>query len=337
MNDYPLVIAVPSKGRLQENAAAFFARAGLPVRQARGGRDYRGSLVGVPGAEILFLSAAEIVSQLASGGAHLGVTGEDLLREGVDRVEEKLELITPLGFGNANVVVAVPQSWIDVRNMADLDEVAHAMRARHGRRLRVATKYLNLTRRFFAEKGVLEYRIVESPGATEAAPQSGTADVIVDITTTGATLAANGLKVLDDGTILRSEANLVASLGASWGERARVVARTVLSRIAAEEVGRTTREVRAGIDPDRPEIADMAARFGTSRPAGRASATELILHCPTDAVFAVVDGLLAAGAEDVAVHRLDYVFRTGEPLISRLFSRIGEEVDGVAAGSAGLP
>ncbi len=322
MSDGPLVIAVPSKGRLQENAAAFFRRAGLPVSQARGSRDYRGTLAGVPDAEILFLSASDIVGQLAAGAAHLGVTGEDLLREGVPDVDGRLELITPLGFGHANVVVAVPQSWIDVRAMADLDEVADEMRARHRRRLRVATKYLNLTRRFFSEKGVVDYRIVESLGATEAAPQSGTADLIVDITTTGATLAANGLKILDDGTILRSEANLVASLAAAWGPTARAVARDVLSRIAAEETARTTREIRAAIEPARVNVQALTERFGASRPAGRRGADELVLHCPVDAVFDVVGELMNSGTEDLTVNTLDYVFSIANPLTERLFRRL---------------
>lgn len=323
MTSDPLVIAVPSKGRLQENAAAFFGRAGLPVSQGRGARDYRGSLAGLPDVEIAFLSAAEIVMQLESGGVHLGVTGEDLLREGIAEPDRKLAWVTPLGFGFANVVVAVPQSWIDVRTMSDLDEVADAMRTRHGRRLRVATKYLNLTRGFFAAKGVLDYRIVESLGATEAAPQSGTAEIIVDITTTGATLAANGLKVLDDGTILRSEANLVASLAAPWGERARSAARTVLARITAEEVARTLREVRAGFDGSDPDLGFAEERFAATVPAGRRLAGEAVLHCPADQVFGLVDELLARGAEDVTVRTLDYVFRTRNPLVERLFARLG--------------
>jgi ATP phosphoribosyltransferase len=153
MSDGPLVVAVPSKGRLQDNAAAFFARAGLTLTQARGARDYRGALGGVPDVEVLFLSAAEIVAQLARGGAHLGITGEDLIREEIADADATVELLTPLGFGQANVVVAVPQAWIDVRTMADLDEVAVDLRARHGRKMRVATKYVNLTRRFFAERG----------------------------------------------------------------------------------------------------------------------------------------------------------------------------------------
>ena len=202
----PFVLAVPSKGRLQEAAHAFFARAGLELVQGRGARDYRGAIAGLPGVEVAYVSSAEIIGQLAGGAAHFGVAGEDLLREKAPDVEARFELLSPLGFGHANVVVAAPKAWIDVRTMADLDDVASAYRAKRGERMRVATKYVNLTRRFFAEHGVADYRIVESLGATEGAPASGAAELIVDITTTGATLAANALKPLDDGTILRSQA-----------------------------------------------------------------------------------------------------------------------------------
>ena len=323
MMDGPLIVAVPSKGRLQENAAAFFARAGLALTQARGAREYRGALGGVPDVEVLFLSAAEIVAQLARGGAHLGITGEDLVREEIADADAVIELLTPLGFGHANVVVAVPQAWIDVRTMADLDEVAVDLRASHGRKMRVATKYVNLTRRFFAERGVADYRIVESLGATEGAPASGAAELIVDITTTGATLAANALRVLDDGTILRSEANLVASLKAPWGTRARGAAATVLTRIAGEEAARTTREIRAGLDPGQSDLDGLAERYDARPPAGREDGRELVLHCPVARVFEVIDELLARGAEDVTVRTLDYVFRPMNPLGERLFKRLG--------------
>ena len=322
--DAPLILAVPSKGRLQENAAAFFARAGLVFAQSRGARDYRGTLAGVPDVEVLFLSASEIVNQLATGGAHLGVTGEDLVREQIAHADAAVEMLTPLGFGHASVVVAVPQAWIDVRTMADLDEVAADLRARHGRKLRVATKYVNLTRRFFAEKGVSDYRIVESLGATEGAPASGSAEIIVDITTTGATLAANALKVLEDGVILRSEANLVAAVAAPWNERARAAACTLLTRIAAEEEARTTREIRAAIDPDRAaELARLAENATVSLPYGLPRGEEAVLHCRAAQVFELVAALQSLGAHDVTVRTVDYLFRAANPLTDRLMRRLG--------------
>jgi ATP phosphoribosyltransferase len=171
----PLILAVPSKGRLQQNAEAFFARAGLELVKPRGARDYRGAIAGFDDVEIAYLSAAEIATQLSQGAAHLGITGEDLIREMIPQSEESVILIAGLGFGFANVVVAVPQAWIDVRTMADLDDVATAFRLKHERKIRLATKYANLTRDFFAAHGIVDYRIVESSGATEAAPAAGTA------------------------------------------------------------------------------------------------------------------------------------------------------------------
>lgn len=323
MTDAPLVLAVPSKGRLQENATAFFGRAGLKFVKASGERGYRGTIAGVEGAEVAFLSASEIVAQLASGAAHLGVTGEDLVREQLSDADAAVEMLTPLGFGHANVVVAVPQAWIDVRTMADLEDVASSMRARNGRKLRVATKYVNLTRRFFAEHGLADYRIVESLGATEGAPAAGTAEIVVDITTTGATLAANALKVLDDGVMLASEANLVASTRAPWGNRARAAVRTILSRIAAEEEARTIREIRARLDLDAASLAALTERFGARLPFGAPIVgAPLTLHCPDKVVFALVEELERKGADDITVTAPTYVFRRANRLLERLDARI---------------
>src|SRR6266567_614598 len=181
----PFVLAVPSKGRLQENTEAFFARAGLKLSKAGGARDYRGTIAGLDNVEVAY--------QLSRGIAHLGVTGEDLVRENIAEADKRVSLIEGLGFGYADVVVAVPQAWIDVRTMADLDDVTTGFREQHHMRMRVATKFINLTRAFFSSHGITDYRIVESTGATEGAPAAGAAEMIVDITTTGATLAANGL------------------------------------------------------------------------------------------------------------------------------------------------
>ncbi len=234
--------------------------------QGRGARDYRGRIAELDGVEIAFVSAAEIVSHLAAGAAHMGVTGEDLLRESIADADAKVELLAPLGFGHANVVVAVPQAWIDVKTMADLEDVAAAFRARRGTRMRVATKYVNLTRRFFAAQHVTDYRIVESLGATEGAPAAGAAELIVDITTTGATLAANALKVLDDGVILRSRGQSRGlARGADWDARARETARALLSRIAAEEAARTTREVSPSLPAAPPDFFAKAEAVFSAR------------------------------------------------------------------------
>jgi ATP phosphoribosyltransferase len=315
----PLVIAVPAKGRLQENAEAFFARAGLTLVKPRGVRDYRGTVAGLDSVEIAYLSASEITAQLAAGAVHLGVTGEDLVREMIPDADKRVVLIEPLGFGYANVVVAVPQAWIDVRTMADIDDVATAFRQHHGRKMRVATKYVNLTRDFFSQHGIIDYRIVESSGATEGAPAAGTAEMIVDITTTGATLAANGLKVIEDGTMLRSQANLVAARGASWGETEKGLARVILDRIAAQARAHAYREVRARFAAMTDGVvAEARDRFGVATPFGGPTSSGMItLHCPPDRVYALTSFLRDKGAEAVAVADLDYVFSRDNPLYAR--------------------
>ena len=232
MSSPALVIAVPSKGRLKEQAAALFERAGYPLRVKGHERGYRGQLEGLPDVEVEYTSAAEIVHQLKAGRVHLGITGEDLVRETLVDVDGTVEFLAPLGFGHADVIVAVPECWIDVASMADLEDVAEQFARSHGRRLRVATKYLNLTRRFFARKGVTGYRIVESVGATEATPATGTSELIVDITSTGTTLKANNLKVLSDGLILKSQAHLLAAKAGAWSKRAHELRETVLKALS---------------------------------------------------------------------------------------------------------
>ena len=205
-----LTLAIPSKVRLMEETSALLARAGLGIDRLGAERGYRGLLRGIEGVEVAFLPASEIAQNLHDGKLDMGVTGQDLLGEKLPAENPGAGILLRLNFGPADVVVAVPECWLDVATMADLDDVSESFYERHGRRLRVATKYRNLTRRFFAARGVTGYRIVESLGATEGAPAAGIAEVIVDITTTGATLAANNLKTLDDGVILRSCAVLAA-------------------------------------------------------------------------------------------------------------------------------
>lgn len=218
-----ITIALPSKGRIKEEAAAVFERAGLSIVAVGNDRSYRGRVEGIDGVEIAYLSASEIARELASGAVDFGVTGEDLVREGMPAVDDKVEFCARLGFGGADVVVAVPEIWFDVETMADLGDVGADFRARHGRRLAIATKYWRLTQQFFSRQhGIQLYRIVESLGATEGAPAAGQADIIVDITSTGSTLRANHLKVLTDGIILKSEACLVRARTPSHDDDPRI-------------------------------------------------------------------------------------------------------------------
>jgi ATP phosphoribosyltransferase len=323
-----LIIGLPSKGRLQENANAFFASAGLKVKQ-KDGRGYTGVLKGVCNVDIAFLSASEIAGNLESGAIHFGVTGEDLIREKIVNPEEKVELLLPLGFGHADVVVAVPQSWIDVRAMADLDDVARGFHIRHKRRLRVATKYLTLTRLFFAEHGISDYRIVESLGATEGAPAAGSAEAIVDITSTGATLAANNLKVLDDGVMLKSQANLVASLTATWCDTALQAATHVLDMITARTEAQRMKEIRfAAPALDQTLVDELLARFDVRVPqearAALPASGELAAYCPSAKLYDVVSYLRENGITTVTARDVDYLFEPENALLARLKTRLGK-------------
>lgn len=228
-----LTLAIPSKGRLMEQTTEMFGRAGLVVSKVGHARGYRGEIAGMPDVDIAYVSSSEIAAALKNGSVHMGITGEDLVRESMSDANERLQFLKKLGFGFADVVVAVPQWWIDVATVADLEAASLPFRRVHGRYPRVATKYMNMTRRFFASKGFGDYRIVESLGATEGTCSSGTAELIVDITTTGETLRANGLKILEDGVILKSEANLLASNVAAWTPQLEGVRTEILRRMQA--------------------------------------------------------------------------------------------------------
>lgn len=319
-NVTPLRIALPSKGRLQEKALLFFQEAGLPIVQPGGARHYRGVLQGFEESEVLFLSAAEIASALAVGTVHLGITGLDLIEETVPSPQDKLHQILPLGFGHADVVIAVPQAWIDVTSMADLADVAADFRLHHGRRLRVATKLIHLTQRFFAHHGIVEYRIVESIGATEGAPANGTAELIVDITSSGETLAANHLKLLRDGTLLKSQACLIASLKATWEMSHKNATDRLLDRIAARIAGTTWYEIKTILPSDQTALLSACEALGCRTPFGRPSEREapLIIHCPSSQLWRCVDLLRTKGARLVRVLAPELIFLETNPLSEAL-------------------
>jgi len=233
-----LKLALPSKGRLLDDTLKYFGEAGLTIRKTGNARAYAASASGIDGIEIAFLQAGEIPGVLGSGAVHLGVTGEDLIREKLPEGPDRTALVRALGYGRADLVVAVPQSWVDVETLSDLDDAAAAFRARHGFPMRVATKYLNLTRRHFREQGLANYRLVPSDGATEGAPSAGAAEIVVDITSSGETLSANHLKIIGGDPILRSEAQLRASIAAPWPDETLATLRTLIERIEAREAAK---------------------------------------------------------------------------------------------------
>ena len=211
-----LKLGVPSKGRLQAATFEWFAERGVTLKRTGSDREYTGRVDGVDGVDLVLLSAGEIPKELAAGRIHLGVTGQDLVAEKLPPNSDKLSEVAEMGFGHADVVIAVPKVWVDVNGLADLDAVAAQFRRNHGYRLRIATKYHNIIRRALREFGVADYQLVDSQGATEGTVKNLTAEAIADITSTGSTLEANHLKPLADGPILRSQATVFLSHSAEW-------------------------------------------------------------------------------------------------------------------------
>jgi len=207
-------IGIPSKGRLRNDILKIFKKNKLNLISERGERDLLGSINNITKVKILYLHAREIVERLGDGSLDLGFSGYDLLKESEIITQKKINVIKKYNFGKANLVIAVPDPWIDVQTVADLEEIAFEFKDKKKKRLRVATKYPNLTKEFLFSKGVTQFKIVGSLGATEAYPFTGSSEIITDITSTGETLSANNLRVLKDGLILKSEACMMRSKSA---------------------------------------------------------------------------------------------------------------------------
>ena len=206
-----LNIGIPSKGRLRKDILNIFRKNKLNLVSERGERDLIGSIKQHKNIKILYLHAREIVERLGDGSLDLGFSGFDLLKESQINIQNKINVLKKYSFGIATLVVAIPDPWIDVQTVADLEEIAFEFKDKKKKRLRVATKYPNLTREFLFSKGVTQFKLVDSLGATEAYPFTGSSEIITDITSTGETLKANNLRILKDGEILKSEACMMVS------------------------------------------------------------------------------------------------------------------------------
>jgi len=229
-----LKLGVPSKGRLMEKTVEWFARHGIDLGRSGTDREYAGYVKGIDGVELVLLSAGEIPRELSAGRIHLGVTGTDLIREKLAQWEQQVEEMAPLGFGQADLVIAVPRAWVDVSTLDDLDAAAAAFRLRHGFRLRIATKYHRLVREFLREAGVADYQLVDSQGATEGTIKNETAEAIADITSSGDTLRANHLKILEDGLILKSQATLFRARDAGLTDDDRTALAVLRARLGVD-------------------------------------------------------------------------------------------------------
>ena len=232
-----LRIAIPAKGRLLADAVNWFQSKGIEISMPGSVREYSGVVTGAGEVEVLRISASEIPGGLVNGDYHIGITGTDLVHEKIPAWKTHVEEIALLGFGRADLVVAVPKVWVDVRTLDDLDEVAAQFRSRHGRRLRIATKYRSLLREFLGRNGVADYQIVLSQGATEGSVANQTAEAIADIVSTGETMRVNGLKPIEDGVILRSQATLYLSNNARLNRLERLSLKQLVLRINSDDAG----------------------------------------------------------------------------------------------------
>ncbi len=206
-----ITIGLPSKGRLKDSSVSFFDNNGFKISQNEKERNYFATIENQTNIKIIYLHAKEIIQRLGDGTLDLGISGLDLLNESEKNLQEKIVIRKKLNFGKADLVIAVPDDWIDVQTIADLEEVAFDIRSKRNTRLRVATKYPNLTNSFLISKGVTQYKLIPSLGATETYPFIGSSEIITDITSTGKTLADNNLRVLKDGLILKSVACLFSA------------------------------------------------------------------------------------------------------------------------------
>ncbi|WP_040609334.1 ATP phosphoribosyltransferase [Pseudooceanicola batsensis] len=227
-------LGVPSKGRLMEKTFDWFRERGIVLGRAGSDREYAGRVEGIDGVELVLLSAGEIPRELTEGRIHLGVTGTDLIREKLAGWDLRVEELAELGFGHADLVMAVPGCWVDVDTLDDLDAAASAFRERHGFRMRIATKYHRLVRDFLRDHGVADYQLVDSQGATEGVVKNETAEAIADITSTGETLRANHLKILSDGLILKSQATLFRSRRVEMSDADRAVLKDLTARLRVD-------------------------------------------------------------------------------------------------------
>lgn len=318
-----LVLALPSKGRLQEQSINFLSGCGFDVRRVGNGREYVSSLVGLDDVDVIYFRPEEIPSRVEQGDAHAGITGEDLYREYGEGQPSSMLLMPKLGFGGARLVVAIPQSWVDVSTMTDLDEAAMLFHQRHGRSLRVATKFSRLTRAFFAESGIVEYSLVESSGATEGAPAAGVADFVVDLTSTGTTLAENHLKEIAGGTVLQTEACMIASLrGAPWSDRATGALEHLVEQIEARIRAMSQLILRFSIPSKAAPKAktELTEKYGCVLGAWNEGSdstvdgrTLALAYCRRAKLYSAVKFLKSSGADAIIIDRGEFIFEGSSP------------------------
>jgi ATP phosphoribosyltransferase len=344
MNPAPdkLILALPSKGRLHDLALIFLKGAGFDALRSKNDRSYGAKLAGAENIDVVFFRPDEIPARIEQGDAHIGITGEDLYREVAEGPPLSTLLMTKLGFGAARLVVAVPQSWIDVSTMADLEEAATLFHQKHGKSLRVATSFPRLARAFLADAGIVEYCLVESLGATEGTPRAGIADIIVDLTSTGATLVENHLKEISDGTVVDSEARIVASLGrAIWTNNRLGALRQLVEQIESRQRAISTLMLRFSIPSDwtRAALNELRVRFGCAIaswiPAPSFDSDDTGVRedfisalCDREQLYSAASYLRSCGSSEIVATRSEFIFEGASPTLTRFEQLLRHEAHG---------
>lgn len=316
-----LRLALPSKGEMEGPTLEFLAGCGLAVERPSA-RGYTGAIPALPGVAVLFQRAADIPDKVAEGSADLGIAGLDMVYESFREDGDTLVIMEDLGFSRCDLVVAVPDPWIDIATMADLADLALEMRER-GRTLRVATRYPRLVQRFFLSRGLNHFNLVEASGALEAAPTMGYADIIADLTASGATLRDNHLKALADGAILTSQACLMGNRRRLRESRAKMkLAQHLLEFIEARMRAASYYSITANIKGESPEaVAACLCRrpelAGLQGPTIAPVYTEnslqgawyaITIVVPTQRLLEAVAHLRQIGGSGIAVSIPRYVF-----------------------------
>ena len=314
-----LTIALPSKGRLKEDTEKYFKAIGIPIKTEGGAREYSGVFSGIDNNRVLFLQASEIARRLEDGSIDCGVTGLDLIAE--RRANDKSYLFKSLGFGHADLIFAVPETWVDVQSMADLDDITFFFRKKHHMRFRIATKYINLTTDFLKKHSITDYRIIESQGATEGAPAAGVAEAVVDITSTGGTLKANALKIIPDGVILKSEALFAGSLVADWTGAKGGVLRRILDFISAHQTACGYKILHGSFAPGaRNEVVDCMISYKAQDI--NISETGFICLIDKPKLHSFTEMLRASGACTITVSDCESVFRAESVLYDKFLEAV---------------
>ncbi len=326
-----LRFAIPSKGNLYDGTLAFLASCGLKVTRPNP-RRYTAGIRALPGVEVLLHRPADIVEKVAAGEIDVGISGLDLVEELRGDRDDPLVLYDDLGYGRCELVIAVPEAWIDVSTWHDLADLAVELHGQ-GRPLRIATKYPALVRRFCYANGINYFRLVDSQGATEAAPGLGYADLVADITETGTTLRDNQLKIVG-GPILRSQACLIGSRRTLRGNPARLAAvKVILELVEAHRRGRTYVQVIANIRGEsvedvgqrvasRPELAGMQGPTVAPVVGAAMGWYTVTIVVPQAQMLAVVEHLRGLGGGGMAVVPAQYVFDARSTAYEQLLAEL---------------